>query len=194
MFPAEIVQPRRPGPCWPSVAPCGACVLQPPPLDAARAAFVYAFPLDRLLPRFKFHRDLAAGRLLVQAMAGAFRERPRPDALVPVPLHRDRLRSRGYDQALELARPLARALSIPLRSDLLLRARATAPQSQLDARDRQRNLRGAFRVPTAAIAVPGRVALVDDVMTTGATLHAAAQALRRAGVARIEAWVCARVP
>lgn len=162
-------------------------------LSAVHAAFVYSAPLDRLLPRFKFHRDLAAGRLLALLMAEAFAALERPQALVPIPLHRARLRQRGYDQALELARPLSRRLDLPLRADLLVRARATAAQSQLDAAARHRNLRAAFRVHRGAV-LPAHVVLVDDVMTTGATLHAAARALRRAGVARVDAWVCARVP
>jgi len=157
------------------------------------AAFVYARPLDRLLPRFKFHGDLAAGRLLSQLMGEACATWPRPDALVAVPLHRSRLRQRGYDQALELARPLARMLRLPLRHDLLHRRHPTAAQSDLGAVARRRNVRNAFVADTAH-ALPAHVVLVDDVMTTGATLHAAANALRRAGVARIDAWVCARVP
>src|SRR5690606_6443743 len=154
---------------------------------------VYGDPVDRLLPRFKFHRDLAAGRALAEAMAERFAPLPRPDALVAVPLHRARLRQRGYDQALELAKPLSRALGIPLPRDVLQRMRTTAPQSRLDATARRRNLRGAF-VVAPGMPLPAHVALVDDVMTTGATLHAAAKALRRAGVARVDAWVCARVP
>ncbi|AWV05988.1 competence protein ComF [Lysobacter maris] len=175
---------------------CGRCLRRPPPLDACHAAFVYRFPLDRLLPRAKFHDDLAAGRGLGEWMAAAFAPVlacGRPDALVPVPLHRERLRRRGYDQALELARPLAAGLGLPLDDGLLRRVRATGPQSRLDAAGRRRNLRAAFAVD-AARACPRHVVLVDDVMTTGATLHAAARALRRAGVARVDAWVCARVP
>ncbi len=163
-----------------------------PALDAVHAGLVYAAPLDRLLLRFKFHRDLAAGALLAQLMAETATAWPRPDALVPVVLHRSRLRRRGYDQALELARPLARALDLPLRADLLQRVRATAPQSELDAGARRRNLKGAFAVKPGPM--PQHVVLIDDVMTTGATLHAAADALKRAGVQRVEAWVCARVP
>ena len=176
----------------PAVA-CGTCLQRPPPLTLVHAACVYASPLDRLLPRFKFHHDLAAGRLLAQLMAEACVVVPRPDALVPIPLHRARLRQRGYDQALELAKPLAHALQLPLLDDLLLRTRATAPQSELDAVARRRNLRNAFAVRSHR-PLPAHVVLVDDVMTTGATLHAAGQALRRAGVARVDAWVCARVP
>ncbi|MFD0739629.1 double zinc ribbon domain-containing protein [Lysobacter koreensis] len=180
---------------------CGACLQakaaatrrgRAPPLAAVHAACVYAAPLDRLLPRFKFHHDLAAGRLLAQLMAEAFAPLPRPGALLPVPLHRARLRQRGYDQALELARPLARALDLPLLHGALWRPRATQPQSRLDAAQRRRNLQGAFALSDGA-PLPAHVALVDDVMTTGATLRAAALALRRAGVQRVDAWVCARV-
>jgi predicted amidophosphoribosyltransferase len=93
---------------------------------------------------------------------------------------------------LELARPLARALALPLCTDALHRRHATAPQSELSALQRRRNVRAAFAV-RKHLALPAHVVLVDDVMTTGATLHAAAIALRRAGVRRVDAWVCARV-
>lgn len=172
---------------------CGTCLRRPPLVQATRAVFVYGFPLDRLLPRLKFHDGLAAGRLLAQLAAEGLANAERPEALVPIPLHRDRLRNRGYDQSLELARPLARQLDLPLRHDLLRRVRATAPQSRLDAKARRRNLRDAFEVCSKR-PLPAHVALFDDVMTTGATLHAAARALRQAGVARVDAWVCARVP
>ena len=172
---------------------CGRCLARPPPLAEVRAVLRYAAPIDRLVPRFKFHDDLAAGRLLSQLMVEAFASLPRPDALLPVPLHRGRLRSRGYDQALELARPVSRALRLPLRRSLLVRTKATAPQSEQDAATRRRNLRDAFAVQCAG-APPAHVVLIDDVMTTGATLHSAARALRLAGVARVDAWVCARTP
>ncbi|HYM85781.1 MAG TPA: ComF family protein [Pseudoxanthomonas sp.] len=172
---------------------CGACLQKPPPMTETHAVFVYGFPLDRLVPRLKFHNDLVAGRLLSELMAECLSGVTPPAALVPVPLHASRLRLRGYDQALELARPLARALRVPLLPDLLVRTRATSAQSELDAGARQRNLRRAFAAH-ADLAMPAHVALVDDVMTTGATLQAAARTLRRAGVARVDAWVCARVP
>ncbi len=171
---------------------CGHCQRRPPPLSQTRAVFRYAMPLDRLLPRLKFHNDLAAGRLCGELMASALSDAPRPDAIIPLPLHRSRLRDRGFDQSRELARPLADALRLPLVDDALLRVRHTAPQSRLDAAARRRNLRRAFAV-RPGVALPTHVALVDDVMTTGATLHAAADALLRAGVSRVDAWVCARV-
>lgn len=169
---------------------CGACQRKPPPLALVASACVYAAPVDGLLRRFKFHQDLAAGRLLAALLQARCAGLPRPQAVLPVPLHSARLRQRGYDQALELARPLARALDLPLGTGLQ-RVRATAPQSELDAPARRRNLRHAFAVQAP---LPPHVALIDDVMTTGATLHAAALALRRAGVARVDAWVVARVP
>ncbi len=156
------------------------------------SACVYAAPVDGLLRRFKFHQDLVAGRLLAALLQARCAGLPRPQALLPIPLHTARLRERGYDQALELAQPLARALDVPVCHGLQ-RVRATAAQSELDARARRRNLRRAFAVADPA-ALPAHVALIDDVMTTGATLHAAAHALRRAGVTRVDAWVVARVP
>lgn len=180
-----------------TVQTCGACLRRRPPLTQTLAACIYAMPLDRLLPRLKFHRDLAAGRLLAQLMVQAFaptvQEWAAPAALLPVPLHRARLRQRGYDQALELARPLARTFGLPLMADALQRTRSTPAQSRLDAAERRRNLHRAFAVRPGVV-WPAHVVLVDDVMTTGATLHSAAIALRHAGVARVDAWVCARAP
>lgn len=176
----------------PEAGACGPCLQHPPPLQEAHAVFDYAFPLDRLLPRLKFHADFAAARMLQQCMAERCGSLPRPDAIVPIPLHRSRLRRRGYDQALELARPLAQVLHLPLLTGALQRRKSTSEQSRLDAVARQRNLRDAFHVD-ARLALPAHIVLVDDVMTTGATLHAAALALHRAGVARVDAWVCARV-
>lgn len=177
----------------PAATRCRVCRSGAAPLAAVHAAFVYAAPVDGLLRRFKFHADLAAGALLAQLMAGTGAGWPRPQALLPVPLHTARLRRRGYDQARELAAPLARALGLPLLDRALVRVRATGAQSERDAAERRRNLLGAFAVRPDAV-LPAHVALVDDVMTTGATLHAAADALTRAGVTRVEAWVCARVP
>lgn len=194
---ADLPSPRHACPrCalpQPRAGTCAGCTAEPPPLDAAHAAFAYAFPLDRLLPRLKFHRDFAAGRVLAHGMAERFAALPRPQALVPIPLHHARLRQRGYDQTLELARPLAKALRLPLHTDLLRRVRATRAQSRLDADARRQNLQDAFRVAPGVGKLPAYVVLLDDVMTTGATLHAAARALRVAGVTRVEAWVCARV-
>lgn len=188
--------PRCPRCALPLPAPapaCGICLRRPPPWQAAYAIGAYRFPLDRLLQRFKFHRDLACGRELARLLIAAMREAEHPLAIVPVPLHRERLRERGFDQALELARPLARALALPLQAKLLVRSRATEAQSTLDARSRRRNVRGAFALRASA-ELPAHVALLDDVLTTGATLGECTRILRRAGVQRVDVWVAARVP
>lgn len=174
---------------------CGACLGRCSLLQHVEATFAYAAPLDRLVPMFKFHQSLASGRLLSMLMAEALRdaaaEAPRA-VLVPIPLHRRRLQQRGYNQALELTRPLARRLGLAMDARLLTRPKQTRAQSLLDRSDRRGNLHGAFLVDTRR-AMPAHVVLVDDVMTTGATLEAAASSLLDAGVARVDAWVCARV-
>lgn len=171
-------------------ARCGACLRRAPAWDGAWAPYRYGWPLDRLESRFKFSAALAAGRVLGELWAGHALP-VRPDCIVPVPLHRARLRARGYNQALELARVLARRHHLPLRRDLLQRARATAAQTELDAAARRRNVRGVFALRDG-VNRPAHVALVDDVMTTGATLSECARILKRAGVARVEAWALAR--
>jgi ComF family protein len=175
---------------------CGLCIKREPPFAAAWAPFRYAHPLDLLEARFKFHRDLAAGRLLAGLMAEAAQQQLAgrlPDCLLCVPLHRDRLRQRGYNQALELAKPLARALGMPLDADALIRTRSTSAQTGLDAKARRRNLHDAFAVETGAD-LPAHVAILDDVMTTGTTLRECARVLLRSGVERVEVWALARAP
>ena len=115
---------------------------------------------------------------------------------MPVPLHASRLRERGYNQALELAKPLARALRIPLAEGVLSRTKPTAAQTILDAKTRRKNLRGAFVVNESLRAKieATHIALIDDVMTTGATLRECTRVLKRAGVARVDVWALARAP
>ncbi|PWK82124.1 ComF family protein [Fulvimonas soli] len=172
---------------------CGRCQRRAPPWDAAWVPFRYAWPLDRLETRFKFGRDLAAGRTLARLWQREARPAPLPQLIVPVPLHPRRLRTRGHNQALELARPLAAALGVSLHRDALRRVRATEAQTELAAVARRRNVRGAFAL-REGVALPAHVALLDDVLTTGATLAECARVLRRAGVRRVDAWALARAP
>lgn len=179
---------------------CGECMRSEPPFASAFVPFVYASPLDQLETRFKFGRSLAAGRVLAELMLDVLHASPppilkgmMPQTLIPVPLHPVRLRERGYNQALELAKPLARALHIPLRNDVLVRTRATVAQSDLDAGARRKNLRGAFAVMENT-ALPQHVAIVDDVMTTSATLCECTRTLVCAGVERVDVWALARAP
>ena len=170
-------------------AVCGACLTAPPPFVAARAPLLYDAPVDRLLTRLKFHAGLAAGRVLAQLILANVKA-PEVDLLVPVPLHRGRLGQRGYNQALELARPLAHAWRLPLALDALHRVRATTAQSELTATQRRRNLRGAF---TARDVKGQRVLLLDDVITTGSTAREAARTLLAAGAYEVRVLAAACV-
>jgi ComF family protein len=171
---------------------CGSCLETPPPYDEAVAIFNYAEPADSMIQRLKFGGDLAYARTLGKLMAIELVRRAihHPRMIIPVPLHPGRLIARGFNQAVELARPLADRIGIPLDRTVCVRMRATAEQSGLDAAGRHRNVKNAFRVihPVAG----ADVAVVDDVMTTGSTLEAVAQALKRAGARRVSVWVCAR--
>lgn len=192
--------PRNPVCCrrcaLPLAAPaelCGECQRRLPAWDAAWAPFRYGWPLDRLESRYKFSADLAAGRVLSTLWQREPRAIALPQLLLTVPLHRHRLRQRGYNQALELARPLARGLGVPLRREALHRLHPTDAQTELDAVGRRKNVRGAFAL-RAGISLPAHVAILDDVMTTGATLAECTRVLRRAGVQRIDVWALARAP
>ena len=160
--------------------------------DAAFAPYRYEFPLDVLIHRFKYGGQIAIGRILGTLLARRLAERGRPgvDAIVPVPLHAAREARRGYNQAREIAMFAAELIGIPLEDRIARRPRATVEQTALPAAARRRNLRGAFEI--RASSVPLRVAIVDDVLTTGATAEALALTLRRAGCRHVEVWAVAR--
>lgn len=171
---------------------CGACLRRPPPFEASFIPFAYRPPLDRLILQLKFQRQLAVAPLLGGLMAEALARDAvaRPEALLPVPMHPARLRERGFNQAMELARVLSRHSQIPLQAHLAIRQRHTAMQTRLDGQARRRNLHNAFAVDASPL--PSHIALVDDVVTTGSTVSELARTLRQAGVARVDVWACAR--
>jgi ComF family protein len=170
---------------------CGACLSDPPAFDRTAAVFRYAFPLDRLLQSYKFNQNLALTTFFTSALKQAVaNSTPLPDTIIAIPLARTRLAERGFNQSALLAEGLARALGIEHAAHELLKVRDTPPQSGLDRAARLKNVRGAF---DCAQPLTGRhVALVDDVMTTGATLSEAARVLKKAGAASVSAWVLAR--
>lgn len=172
----------------------------PPPLDRTIAALDYAFPWDGLLQRYKFHRAIELREALLdrldEALTAAEALAEAAAIVLPVPLTGARLRERGYNQSWEIARRLAGRRGLRCEAELLLRVRDTAQQAQLPLAERDANVRGAFALePRRAAELRGQhVALVDDVMTSGATLHEIARVVRQAGATRIEAWVVARTP
>lgn len=173
---------------------CGHCLYQAPPFHAGLAALRYQGVVPWLVHGFKYGGMLHLGRLLGDLLQRyvSIATIQRPDIIMPVPLASARQRQRGFNQALELARPLAKALDLPLDTATCQRVRHTAPQARQDARHRAANLRGAF----ALRARPGftSVALVDDVVTTGHTAAELARTLRRAGVRHIQVWAAVRAP
>lgn len=192
------------GPCGPLPNLCAACAgdLPRPARQAPgrRVAFAYRPPVSTLVHWMKFEGNLPAARalgVLLAASVSEFLSEPGnvvPDAIVPVPLHGHRLRTRGFNQSVELARPVARCLGRPLLVRSCIRTRATAPQSALaSAAERRRNVAGAFAMASPVTGLR-QVAIVDDVVTTGATARELARTLRAAGITRVVIWACAGKP
>jgi ComF family protein len=181
---------------------CGGCLgANVPPFDAAVAAVDYGFPWDGLVQAFKFNgrvelADALATRLADAVAAACRAGLPAPELVLPVPLAPARLAERGYNQAWELARRVARQRGLPADDTLLLRPLETPRQTGQARAGREANLAQAFMAePGRRAALAGRrVALVDDVMTTGATVAAATRELQRAGAASVQVWVFARTP
>ncbi len=169
---------------------CGACLRDPPAFDRTVAALVYEFPVDKLVQALKYGQRLALARLLGLLLAERVAGAPRPDVLIPMPLHPARLAERGFNQALEIGRVLSRRLGLPLKPTLAARQRDTAVQAALPLNARRRNVKGAFVCTTGVR--ERHVALVDDVMTSGATVNELAQAARAAGAREVSVWVVAR--
>lgn len=173
-------------------AACGACQNHPPAYDGAQAVFRYALPVDKLIQQFKYHGRLELSRVLGGYLAAHLEglDDPLPDVVIPVPLHVSRLRERGYNQSLEIARFVSQRLHVPLDWEGAKRVRPTAPQTDLPRDLRRKNVRGAF--DTSKIFSGLRVAIVDDVMTSGHTVNALAESLRHSGARDVRVWVVAR--
>lgn len=182
---------KRPG----SSPLCGQCQQKPPAFDACHCLFHYQSPVDTLISRFKFNQQLSYSRLFGQLLAQQITDRYQrialPDAIIPVPLHNKRLRERGFNQAQELARICAKALDIPLNTRHCRRDKHTAHQPGLSRLERRRNLRSAFS--SKPFSPNSRIAIVDDVMTTGTTFNELALCLKKAGCQEVHLWCIARV-
>jgi len=176
---------------------CGQCLRKPPPYHRALATFNYRDPVSHIVHGLKFGQRLYYGRFLGDALAETVAQAGNlivPDLLIPVPLHRKRMNERGYNQAYEIARPVAQLLGCPITTGVVIRVGETKEQSQLNALQRRRNLKNVFTVMGAGTGtVKGlHVVIIDDVMTTGATVSELARVLISAGVRRIDVWLAAR--
>jgi ComF family protein len=169
---------------------CGRCLARPPRYDATVAALEYRFPADVLVHALKFRGELALAGLLARLLAERIAPDPPVHLILPVPLAARRLRERGYNQALEIARYVARATGGRLAPEACERSRDTPAQIGLPWAERATNVRGAFRVPRSLDGAT--IAVLDDVMTTGATLDEIAGVLKDSGAARVVNWVVAR--
>jgi ComF family protein len=182
----------------PATAPagglCGACQRKPPFYKHCIAPLLYQGTLPHLVTGLKFQGRMNYARLLGTLLTTGLEQTvvELPELIVPVPLHPARLRERGFNQALEIARIPARHFGLPIDTECCHRQLATAPQSGLEAKERRRNIRGAFSVTPG---LEGRhVVLVDDVVTTGSTVAELARTLKRSGVERVDVWAVAKTP
>lgn len=179
----------------PAAAVCGECLQQPKPYQQLHALFSYQFPIDQLILHLKFQQQFVyahlLGELLAERCVQHYNIAPtRPSLILPVPLHPQRVRQRGFNQAAELARPVARHLGIPISYNSVQRVKYTEAQMDLPLALRAKNLKGAFK---ASPALRGKhVAIIDDVVTTGHTIEALALALHKVGVRQIDVWGVAR--
>jgi ComF family protein len=169
---------------------CGRCLAAPPAFDATVACFAYAYPVDRLVQALKYGQRLPLARWFAAALGARIGGEPRADRVIAMPLHRARLAERGFNQSLEIARRIARDAALTLDAEAARRVLPTAPQAGLPLDARARNVRGAFACSRRLDGL--RVAVVDDVMTSGATLEELARTLREAGAASVVNWVVAR--
>ena len=173
---------------------CRRCVARPPPFHRTVAPLTYDYPVDRLLLGLKFGRRIHLARALAQTIAGSVRTQvaagllDMPDTLTPVPLHPRRLAERGFNQAEEIARFVGSELGLPVSSGICRRVRHTRMQSRLSDDERLSNVAGAFECSRS----PPRPAIVDDVVTTGATADAFAETLIAAGAEQVQVWAVAR--
>ncbi|MDO8314671.1 MAG: ComF family protein [Rugosibacter sp.] len=175
----------------PSAERCGACLKQAPYFDATNAIWQYDFPIDRMIQSLKYSRRLASADFFSAKLARlAVPLVTSPDFILAVPLSAQRLKQRGFNQSIEIARPLARQLGVPLELKNIHRQRDTTPQTSLPWKERAKNIRHAFE---CRIDLTGKTVLVvDDVMTTGATLNELARTLKAYGAVRVENYVLAR--
>lgn len=188
----RLAQTHCPSCLLPMASPqiCGTCLRKPPVWNRAKAALRYTYPVDALVQALKYRTDLSLAPILADLLLTELQEDDLPDYIIPVPLHPERLRDRGFNQALEISRYLCRKTGCKLLPAACIRTRSTPSQTQIPWKKRKQNVRNAF---TCAQDFSGKhVAIVDDVMTSGATLNELARIILRHGASSVSAWAVAR--
>ncbi len=169
---------------------CGKCLKTPPAFDRLIAPFSYEPPIQRLIIDLKFHHQLVNAKILGSLLAKRLSDIEKPDIIIPVPLHKKRLRERGFNQALEIAKPIAKHLNLPLDRLSCMRIRHTEPQSLTPAKLKHKNVKRAFEISQN---FSGKhIAIIDDVVTSGHTVNELARTLKKAGAKKIDVWCCAK--
>lgn len=174
---------------------CGQCLQKTPPLDKTYALFLYQNPITKLILELKFNQAIVNARVLGELLTEKiqttwYKINPLPDVIIPIPLHASRLKERGFNQALEIARPIAKALKLPLSIHSCIRVKPTAAQATLHAAERQQNMKHAFSIKEDFS--NQHIAVIDDVITTGSTINEFCAALKQNGAKSIDVWCCAR--
>lgn len=169
---------------------CGACIASPPDFDATKSIFHYEYPIGQLVQHYKYGQQLHLGNLFAKLLQHKLSAHKLPDLIIPMPLHPKRLTERGFNQSLEVAKILGKALNIPVDYTTCLRTKYSPPQARLPLKQRATNIKGAFVCTKSLTGL--RVALIDDVMTTGASLNALAKAVKTKDASHVECWVIAR--
>ncbi len=169
---------------------CGQCIKQPPLYDHTFTLFTYQSPITKLIYDLKFNRKLVNAKVLGDLMAKQLKITKKPDCLIPIPLHNKRLRARGFNQALEIARPIAKKFKIPINFTSCKRIKHTDAQAMISKKKRKKNIKNAFAIDANFQA--HHVVIIDDVVTTGQTVLEFARVLRKNGIQKIDVWCCAR--
>ena len=170
---------------------CGSCLAAPPSFDATTSLFTYDFPLDRLLQQYKYRESLQLADTFATMLHEKLLDNPgKIDLIIPMPMHTKRLQERGFNQALEIAKIVSKLTKVSLDYNACQRIKLTPPQTNLPLKERSKNIRGVFNCQKDLAGL--NIAIIDDVMTTGASLDELAKTLKKAGAGHVECWVIAR--
>ncbi|HEY0268818.1 MAG TPA: ComF family protein [Methyloradius sp.] len=169
---------------------CGHCIASPPAFDTTNALFRYEFPVDAMLQRYKYQHLLNMAQTFAQMILNDLPNAKLPDLIIPMPLHPLRLKERGFNQSLEIARIVGKTLNIKVDAQVCSRIKPSPPQASLPLKERVKNMQSAFACNTTLDGL--NIALIDDVMTTGASLNSLSKTVKKAGASNVECWVVAR--